>query len=155
VRKQSPSTIRRRVIVASTAAAVGTVALGAAPAVACHNLDFEDGQATLATSETRHGDLVDITGVQTRRFLFYGGPENPICDYQAQLQTNLPNGYVYNDQSSFHNGCNYLGFANIDWYQWNDSVLPYASTMNAFWKDTKTQGFEKFCFERINGTDGS
>lgn len=150
-----PEHVGRRAFTLSVAAVVGTVAAGATAAEACRNLNFENGTAYLFTEETLRGSLVDVNNVESRRAQFFGGLPNPVCDYQAELQTNLPNGYIYDDQSSYHNTCNYTGVAIIHWYQWDNSALPVDSTMNAFWKDDETEGFEKYCYERINGTDGS
>ena len=67
----------------------------------------------------------------------------------------MPNGYAYDDYSSYHNTCNYLGFVIIHWYQWDDSAVLQDSIMSPFWKDDETEGFEKYCVENMNGIDGS
>jgi hypothetical protein len=112
------------------------------------NVTFYGGSAFFTESHHDEGnDLVGLWDVEVRRVLQFKNSWEQICDYQAEVKVNVP-GYVYDDVSSFHEGCNANGapaWFTFPQYGTKESheVYPKGSLIEAFWKDNHTGGVFK------------
>jgi len=71
------------------------------------NGTFYSGSAFFKESHHDEGNgLVGLWDVEVRRVLQFKNVWEQICDYQAEVKVTLPQGKVFDDVSSFHEGCN-------------------------------------------------
>jgi hypothetical protein len=71
------------------------------------NGTFYSGSAFFKESHHDEGNgLVGLWDVEVRRVLQFKNVWEQICDYQAEVKITLPQRKVFDDFSSFHEGCN-------------------------------------------------
>ena len=71
------------------------------------NGTFYGGSAFFKKSHRDEGNgLVGLWDVDVRRVTQFQNAWEQICDYQAEVKIRLPQATVYDDLSSFHEGCN-------------------------------------------------
>src|SRR5688572_6958831 len=74
------------------------------------NVTFYGGSAFLKESHRNEGPhMVGLWDVEIRRAMQFKNSWNQICDYQARVKITVPQGTVFDDSSSLHEGCNANG----------------------------------------------
>ena len=120
------------------------------------NGTFYGGSAFFKESHRDEGTgLVGLWDVDMRRVLQFKNAWEQICDYQAEVKITLPQGHVFDDLSSFHEGCNPNG--GPAWFTFpqfgdraNHDTYPKGSLIEAYWKDNHTGGdFRKVGSQRL------
>ncbi len=120
------------------------------------NVTFYNGSAFFKESHRDEGKgLVGLWDVEVRRALQFKNSWGQICDYQARVKITLPRGTVFDDHSSFHEGCNGNGVPA--WFTFpqfgdeeNHDTYPKGSVIEAYWKDNHTNGeFRKIGSQKL------
>jgi hypothetical protein len=120
------------------------------------NATFYGGSAFFKESHRDEGNgLVGLWDVDVRRVMQFKNAWEQICDYQAEVKVRLPQGTVYDDLSSFHEGCNPNG--GPAWFTFpqfgdkaNHDNYPKGSLIEAYWKDNHTGGeFRKIGSQKL------
>jgi hypothetical protein len=120
------------------------------------NVTFYGGSAFLKESHRNEGrNMVGLWDVEVRRVMQFKNSWNQICDYQARVKITLPQGTVFDDSSSLHEGCNGNGVPA--WFRFrqfgdedNHDVYPKGSLIEAYWRDNHTGGdFKKIGSQRL------
>jgi hypothetical protein len=135
--------------------------LGAGPFVGrayadMQNGTFYGGSAFFKESHRDEGNgLVGLWDVDVRRVMQFKNAWEQICDYQAEVKVSLPQGTVYDDLSSLHEGCNPNG--GPAWFTFpqfgdkaNHDNYPKGSLIEVYWKDNHTGGeFRKIGSQKL------
>jgi hypothetical protein len=120
------------------------------------NGTFYGGSAFFKESHRNEGNgLIGLWGVDVRRVLQFKNAWEQICDYQAEVKITFPQGTIFDDLSSFHEGCNPNG--GPAWFTFpqfgdkaNHDNYPKGSVIEAYWKDNHTGGeFRKIGSQRL------
>jgi hypothetical protein len=120
------------------------------------NGTFYSGSAFFKESHRDEGNgLVGLWDVEVRRVLQFKNVWEQICDYQAEVKITLPQGKVFDDLSSLHEGCNPNG--GPAWFTFpqfgdkeNHDNWPKGSLIEAYWKDNHTGGeFRKIGSQKL------
>lgn len=137
--------VRSSLVVSALAVVALQIPSPAAHAKTNVNPAFYGGYTQVSYNTDRHDGMVGIFDVSVKRGMAYKDYMDMICDYQAKATLTLPSGYSYEDESSFHHGCNgpevpaYFTFRQYG-SKSNHDEYPPGSVFRVFWRDKHTGG---------------